>query len=318
MKSVQEWAEAFSASVRSVFQGKAETVEMVMVALLCRGHVLIEDVPGVGKTVLAHAVAASIGGKYSQLQCTPDLLPADVLGVSIYNQSTGEFEFREGPVMTNVLLVDEISRATPRTQSALLEAMAEGQVSVEGRSLPLPDPFLLIATESPVESEGTFPLPEVQKDRFCLSLRLGYPARDAELAIMRQQRSSESPLSRVTPVVDLERLIEMQRQILGVHVSPPLRSYMLSLVTATRSDARLALGVSPRGSLALYKGAQALASIRGRLFAVPEDVREIALPVLRKRMILKEDASSRGSTEEGIIQELLDATPVPPLEAAAS
>jgi MoxR-like ATPase len=318
MTSVQEWAGEFTASVRGAFQGRDETVEKIMVALLCRGHVLIEDVPGVGKTILARAVAASIGGKYSQLQCTPDLLPADVLGVSIYNQRLGTFEFREGPVMTNVLLVDEISRATPRTQSALLEAMAEGQVSVEGRSLLLPNPFLLIATESPVESEGTFPLPEVQKDRFFLSLRLGYPGREAELAIMRQQRSIESPLSRVRPVVELAQLVEMQRQILGVHVSPLLRAYILTLVSSTRSDVRLALGVSPRGSLALYKGAQALASIRGRTYAVPEDVRDIAIPVLRKRMILKEDASSRGSTEEGIVQELLDKTAVPPLEAAAS
>jgi len=318
MKSVQEWAEAFTTSVRSAFQGKAETVELIMVALLCRGHVLIEDVPGVGKTVLAHAVAASIGGKYSQLQCTPDLLPADVLGVSVYNQSTSTFEFREGPVMTNVLLVDEISRATPRTQSALLEAMAEGQVSVEGRSVPLPDPFLLIATESPVESEGTFPLPEVQKDRFCLSLHLGYPTRDAELAIMVQQRSIESPLRRITPVIELSQLVEMQRLILGVHVSPLLRAYILSLVTATRADVRLALGVSPRGSLALYKGAQALASIRGRSYVVPEDVRDIAVPVLRKRMILKEDGAARGITEEGIVQELLDRIAVPPLETAVS
>ena len=318
MSEVSDWAAAFTASVRSVFRGSDEPVRKIIVALLCRGHVLIEDVPGVGKTMLARAVAASIGGKYSQIQCTPDLLPADVLGVSIYNQARGEFEFREGPVMTNVLLVDEISRATPRTQSALLEAMAEGQVSVEGRSLPLPDPFLLIATESPVESEGTFPLPEVQKDRFFLSLRLGYPDRDAERAIMLQQRQASSPLSLVRPVVETARLVEMQRQVLTVHVSPLLRKYILRLVSATRTDPRLVLGVSPRGSLALYKGAQALAAVRGRTYAVPEDVRDIAVSVLRKRLILKEEGSAPGAAEEAILAELLGSVPVPPLEEAAS
>ncbi len=317
MSDISAWAKAFIASVKGVFQGSEEPVQKICVALLCRGHVLIEDVPGVGKTMLARAVAASIGGKYSQIQCTPDLLPADVLGVSIYNQARGDFEFREGPVMTNVLLVDEISRATPRTQSALLEAMAEGQVSVEGRSLPLPDPFLLIATESPVESEGTFPLPEVQKDRFFLSLRLGYPDRDAERAIMLQQRRTESPLSRVHAVATLEGLVEMQRQVLGVHVSPLLRRYILNLVSATRADPRLVLGVSPRGSLALYKGAQALAAMRGRTYAVPEDVRDIVVPVLCKRMIMKEGGAAREATEDAILAELLASIPVPPLAEAA-
>jgi MoxR-like ATPase len=223
MKAIPRWAAEVTRAVKTAFQGRDELVETLLVSLLCRGHVLIEDLPGVGKTILARAMAACLGGKFSQVQCTPDLLPADVLGVSIFNQSTGEFEFREGPVMTNVLLVDEISRATPRTQSALLEAMAEGQVSVEGRSLPLPNPFLLIATESPVESEGTFPLPEVQKDRFFLSMRLGYPDKAAELAIMEGQRASQSPLSVLRPIVALEDLVEMQRAVLAVHVSPLLR-----------------------------------------------------------------------------------------------
>jgi MoxR-like ATPase len=316
VKDIGEWAAAFDASVRSAFHGGKGVVEKVMVALLCRGHVLIEDVPGVGKTLLARAVASCVGGTFSQVPCTPDLLPADVLGVSIFNPARGEFEFRPGPVMANVLLVDEISRATPRTQSALLEAMAEGQVSVEGRSLPLPDPFFLIATESPVEAEGTFPLPEVQKDRFFLSLRLGYPDHDAELEIMRQQRLPTSPLSALRPVAGVEDLVEMQRLILQVHVSPLLRRYILSLVTATRGDPRLSLGVSPRGSLALYKGAQALAAIRGRSYAVPEDVRDIAVSVLSKRMILKGDAASRGATEEGLVRELLGRIPVPLAEPA--
>jgi MoxR-like ATPase len=314
MSTVKQWAQALEASVKGVFHGKDALVEKLVVAMLCRGHVLIEDVPGVGKTVLARAVAMSVGGRYAQIQCTPDLLPADVLGVSVYNQGSGSFEFREGPIMTNMLLVDEISRATPRTQSALLEAMAEGQVSVEGKSLPLPDPFMLIATESPVESEGTFPLPEVQKDRFFLSLRLGYPERDAERAIMEQQRSSRSPIEDVKAVAPIETVVEMQRSILSVHVSGLLRRYILAIVTGTRTDQRLTLGVSPRGSLALYKGAQALAAIRGRDYAVPEDIRDIAVPVLWKRLILKSDASSRGATEESIIAELLDRVPIPPME----
>jgi len=315
MKSIPLWAAEVTAAVKTAFQGRDELVETLLVSLLCRGHVLIEDLPGVGKTILARAVAACLGGRFSQVQCTPDLLPADVLGVSIFNQATGAFEFREGPVMTNVLLVDEISRATPRTQSALLEAMAEGQVSVEGRSLPLPDPFLLIATESPVESEGTFPLPEVQKDRFFLSMRLGYPDRAAELAIMEGQRAARSPLSALRPVVALDELVEMQRAVLKVHVSPLLRGYILAMVTRTRSDTRLVLGVSPRGSLALYKGAQALAALRGRDFVVPEDIRQMAVPVLRKRMILREEASSRGVKEEDVVNELLASVPVPPLGA---
>jgi MoxR-like ATPase len=239
-----------------------------------------------------------------------------VLGVSVFNQATGAFEFREGPVMTNVLLVDEISRATPRTQSALLEAMAEGQVSVEGKSMPLPDPFLLIATESPVESEGTFPLPEVQKDRFFLSLRLGYPDRASELAIMTAQRQARSPLEALRPVVPIADLVAMQRRVLSVHVSPVLRRYILTLVTRTREDQRLVLGVSPRGSLALYKGAQAMAALRGRAYVVAEDIRDLAAPVLRKRMILREDAASRGVREEDVVRELLEKVPVPPLGVA--
>ncbi|HET6485974.1 MAG TPA: MoxR family ATPase [Spirochaetia bacterium] len=311
---VASWASAVRESVRVAFRGSPQTVDRLLVALLCRGHVLIEDVPGVGKTVLARALALSVGGIFRQVQCTPDLLPADVLGVSLYNQATGAFEFRDGPIMTNVLLVDEINRATPRTQSAFLEAMAEGQVSVEGRSIALPDPFLLVATESPVESEGTFPLPEVQKDRFFLCLHLGYPSREDELAVMVQQRRPRSPLEEVRPAAGIEELREMQRRVLSVHVSDHLRAYILALVSATRSDPRLVLGVSPRGSLALYKGGQALAALRGRSFVTPEDIRDMALPVLQKRLILKSEPAGRGLTEENVVQELLSRTPIPPLE----
>jgi MoxR-like ATPase len=316
VNDIRQWAERFEKSVHMAFRGRSGIVETMAVALLCRGHVLIEDVPGVGKTVLARAVARSIGGRFSQVQCTPDLLPADVLGVSVFNPAKGSFAFREGPIVTNVLLVDEISRATPRTQSALLEAMAEGQVSVEGRSVPLPDPFLMIATESPVEAEGTFPLPEVQKDRFFLSTSIGYPDPQTERELMLALREVVPPLERIEPVAPLAELRAMQERVVGVHVAPELRRYLVELVRATRSDPRLALGVSPRGSLALYKGAQALAAIRGRAYVVPEDIRGIAEPVLRKRVLLRPEAAARGITEVAVIRELIGSAPVPPLAQA--
>ncbi len=314
--TVAQWAGRVTDAVRSAFFGKDEVTEKVLVALLCRGHVLIEDVPGVGKTVLARAVANTVGGMFKQVQCTPDLLPADVLGVSIYNPQSGEFVFREGPVMTNVLLVDEINRATPRTQSALLEAMAEGQVSVEGTSRPLPDPFFLVATESPGDAEGTFPLPEVQKDRFFMTVSIGYPDREAERAVMALGRAESHPLSRITPVADIATLIDMQQQVLQVHVDDSLRGYILALVAATRTDRRLALGVSPRGSLALYKAAQALAAVRDRDYVTPEDIQEVAYPVLRKRIILKAEGQSQRLGEREFIAGIVDSVGVPPLSDA--
>ena len=314
--TVAQWAGRVTDAVRSAFFGKDEVTEKVLVALLCRGHVLIEDVPGVGKTVLARAVANTVGGMFKQVQCTPDLLPADVLGVSIYNPQSGEFVFREGPVMTNVLLVDEINRATPRTQSALLEAMAEGQVSVEGTSRPLPDPFFLVATESPGDAEGTFPLPEVQKDRFFMTVSIGYPDREAERAVMALGRADSHPLSRITPVADIATLIDMQQQVLQVHVDDSLRGYILALVAATRTDRRLALGVSPRGSLALYKAAQALAAVRDRDYVTPEDIQEVAYPVLRKRIILKAEGQSQRLGEREFIAGIVDSVGVPPLSDA--
>ena len=314
--TVAQWAGRVTDAGRSAFFGKDEVTEKVLVALLCRGHVLIEDVPGVGKTVLARAVANTVGGMFKQVQCTPDLLPADVLGVSIYNPQSGEFVFREGPVMTNVLLVDEINRATPRTQSALLEAMAEGQVSVEGTSRPLPDPFFLVATESPGDAEGTFPLPEVQKDRFFMTVSIGYPDREAERAVMALGRADSHPLSRITPVADIATLIDMQQQVLQVHVDDSLRGYILALVAATRTDRRLALGVSPRGSLALYKAAQALAAVRDRDYVTPEDIQEVAYPVLRKRIILKAEGQSQRLGEREFIAGIVDSVGVPPLSDA--
>ncbi len=314
--TVAQWAGRVMAAVRSAFFGKDEITEQVLVALLCRGHVLIEDVPGVGKTVLARALANTVGGMFKQVQCTPDLLPADVLGVSIYHPQSGEFVFREGPIMTNVLLVDEINRATPRTQSALLEAMAEGQVSIEGTSRPLPNPFFLVATESPGDAEGTFPLPEVQKDRFFMTVSIGYPDREAERAVMALGGSESHPLSRITPVADIATLIDMQQQVLQVHVDDSLRGYILALVGSTRTDRRLALGVSPRGSLALYKAAQALAALRDRAYVTPEDIQEVAWPVLRKRIILKAEGQSQRVGERELIAEIVDSVGVPPLSDA--
>ena len=314
--TVAQWAGRVTGAVRGAFFGKDEVTEKVLVALLCRGHVLIEDVPGVGKTVLARALANTVGGMFKQVQCTPDLLPADVLGVSIYHPQSGEFVFREGPVMTNVLLVDEINRATPRTQSALLEAMAEGQVSVEGTSRPLPNPFFLVATESPGDAEGTFPLPEVQKDRFFMTVSIGYPDREAERAVMALGTADSHPLSRIVPVADIATLIDMQQQVLQVHVDDSLRGYILALVGATRGDRRLALGVSPRGSLALYKAAQALAALRERDYVTPEDIQEVAYPVLRKRIILKAGGRSQRVDEREFIAGVVDSVGVPPLSDA--
>lgn len=315
MVDVQAWAQKIQTTVGEVVMDKADVVEQLLVALLARGHVLIEDMPGTGKTLMARALAAAIGGAFKQIQCTPDLLPADVLGVSIYNQKTQAFEFKQGPVITNVLLVDEINRATPRTQSALLEAMAEGQVTVEGRSIPLPDPFFLIATESPIESEGTFSLPEVQKDRFFLSLGIGYPSADAELSVM---QSHGRRATDITPVSELTELTAMQKAALEVAVSDDVQRYVLSIVTYTRSDDRLLLPVSPRGSLALYKGSQAIAALRGRDFVIPEDVQAVAPAILRKRILIKNEFAAKGLDEDTVIDQILSSIDVPPFAEAVS
>ena len=316
MDTVSNWVKLIRDNVQQVFFGKEEAINTVLAAVLCRGHVLIEDVPGVGKTILGRAIALSMEGDFKQIQCTPDLLPADVLGVSVYNPKTEEFDFRPGPVITNMLLVDEINRATPRTQSALLEAMAEGQVSVEGKSLPLPTPFFLIATESPAESEGTFPLPEVQKDRFFLSLSIGYPGGDFEKQIMNSQKQLAHPLASIKPVSNVEALVEMQQKILEVHVDDVLRKYIMDIIGISRGDNRLLLGVSPRGSLAMYRGSQAMAAIRGRDYVVPEDIKDIAIPVLRKRVLVRSEYSARGLTEVDAINEMLEKVPVPGLKEA--
>jgi MoxR-like ATPase len=312
---VREWAEQIRKSTERAFFGKEEAIEKLLIALLCRGHVLIEDVPGVGKTIAARALGQSLGGTFKRIQCTPDLLPSDVLGVSVYNPKTGDFTFREGPILSNILLVDEINRATPRTQSALLEAMAENQISVDGKRIPLPEPFFLMATENPVEFEGTFPLPEAQKDRFFLTLKIGYPDRSSEEEILESQRRITHPVSDIEAVTELKIVLSMQQLVVDVHVSPALRGYILDITEQTRKENRLRLGVSPRGSLALYKGAQALAAIRGRDYVIPEDVKELFIPVCAKRVIVRSEHLVKGIMAEELLAEALDRVEVPILKA---
>ncbi|MFP4113165.1 MAG: AAA family ATPase [Spirochaetota bacterium] len=311
MQAVAEWARRIVESVETVFFGKRAVIERLLVALLCRGHVLLEDVPGMGKTILARALAASLGGKFTRIQCTPDLLPADILGVSVYNPSDGTFRFRKGPIMANIVLVDEINRATPRTQSALLEATGEGQVSVEGKRMELPEPFFLIATENPVEFEGTFPLPEAQQDRFLLSMSIGYPERTVEQRIVDSQRRLTHPVVDVEPVTEIADVHELQKQVVEVHVDQEVMDYVSALVEASRGHQQVRIGVSPRGTLALYKSAQALAAVRGRDYVIPEDVKELCRPVFAKRIILTSQAVIRGIAVDTVITSLLDSVPTP-------
>ena len=306
---VQQFAQIVVDNVERVIVGKRETIELLMVALLCEGHVLIEDVPGTGKTMLARAIAASLGLSFKRLQCTPDLLPNDITGVSIYNQRSGEFEFRPGPAFVHVLLADEINRATPRTQSALLEAMGEGQVTVDGVTRALSRPFLVLATQNPIEYEGTFPLPEAQLDRFLLKLSVGYPSADDEGQILLNLQR-EHPITAIQQVVDGARLLDLQRVVWEVHIDDTVRDYIVRLIHATRDHADLALGASPRGSLALFKTAQALAILRGRDFVIPDDVKALAMPALVHRLIVRPESALRGYTANRILGDLLASTPL--------
>ena len=302
----QGWARTLTAAVGRVIYGKEQVIEKLLVTLLCRGHALLEDVPGVGKTVLARALSTCLGGQFRRIQCTPDLLPADVLGGSVYHARTGRFEFRKGPIMTNILLVDEINRATPRTQSALLEAMSEGQISVEGDTTALPDPFFMLATENPVEFEGTFPLPEAQRDRFFLTLRMGYPSPDAEQEILHAQRRLTHPVTDLQAATDLETVRGLQRQVAALAVAPATEELILDLVERTRHDARLAYGASPRASMALYQGAQALAAVRGKAAGGADEVRELAPAILLKRIGVKPEQLLRGLQPEAVIDGILN------------
>jgi MoxR-like ATPase len=305
--SLTEFADRVIRNVETVIVGKRGQIELLMTALLCQGHVLIEDVPGTGKTMLARAVAASLGISFKRLQCTPDLLPNDITGVSVFNQGSGTFDFRPGPIFVNILLADEINRATPRTQAALLEAMQERQVTVDGVTRPLVAPFLVLATQNPIEYEGTFPLPEAQLDRFLMRLSLGYPGADDEARILRRLKK-QHPIEAVAQVVDGSELLELYDTASDVHVDESLERYILAVVRATRSHPDVALGASPRGSLALYKTAQALAALRGRDYIVPDDIKMLAPFTLVHRLILKPDSQLRGRSAEAILDEILEET----------
>ena len=307
---VRDAAQQILANVQRVVVGKADVVELALVALLCEGHVLIEDVPGIGKTTLARALAASLGCSFRRIQFTPDLLPSDVTGISYFNQKRQEFEFRPGPVMAQVVLADEINRATPRTQSALLEAMQERQVTVDGETYPLPRPFLVLATQNPIELEGTFPLPEAQVDRFLIRIGLGYPSEQEENDLLvRFER--EDPLPTLAPVAAPEAILQAQAAVRQVRVEPSVREYLVQVVRATRSHGAVELGASPRGTLALYRACQALAAIRGRDFVLPDDVKELAPVVLTHRILISPQTRLRGRRPEEVLQEIVDTVPVP-------
>jgi MoxR-like ATPase len=305
--ALTQFAERIIRNVETVIVGKRPQIEYVLVALLCQGHVLIDDVPGTGKTMLARAVAASMGLAFKRLQCTPDLLPNDVTGVSVYNQQANAFEFQPGPVFVNFLLVDEINRATPRTQSALLEAMQEQQVTVDGVTRRLPAPFVVLATQNPIEFEGTFPLPEAQLDRFLIHMTMGYPGAEDELQILRNLRK-QHPIEQIGQVVDGGELPALADLVTDVHVDETLEQYILGIVRATRNHPDVAVGASPRGALALYKTAQAFAALHGRDYVVPEDVREMAPLTLPHRISIKPESQLRGRDPRSIVADIVQHT----------
>ncbi len=309
VNEIQAFGQAVVDNIERVIIGKRPALEMIVVALLCEGHVLLEDVPGVGKTMLARALAGSLGVEFKRLQCTPDLLPNDVTGVSIFDQGKQQFIFVPGPVFTHILLADEINRATPRTQSALLESMAERQVTVDGQTRPLERPFLVLATQNPIEYEGTFVLPEAQLDRFFMKLSLGYldPASESQMLL---NLGGEHPIESLRPVVDGHQLPQLARQVWEVHVDETLREYIVRLVFATRGHRDLLLGASPRGSHALFRGAQAYALLQGRDYVIPEDVRHLATAVLGHRCIVSPESALRGVDIERVMAAVLEETPL--------
>jgi MoxR-like ATPase len=305
MTMVTDFADLVIRNVETVIVGKRQQIEMMMVALLCQGHVLIEDVPGTGKTMLARAIAASMGLSFKRLQCTPDLLPNDITGVNIFNQQTSSFEYRPGPVFVHLLLTDEINRATPRTQAALLEAMQEHQVTADGVTRPLPAPFMVLATQNPIEYEGTFPLPEAQLDRFLIRLPLGYPNTDDEITMLRNLRKHH-PIETIGQVVNGSDLLSLVETITDVHLDGSLERYIMGIVGATRSHPDLALGASPRGSLALYKTAQALAALNSRDYAIPDDIKRLVPLTLAHRVIVRPESQLRGRNADAILAEIVE------------
>ncbi len=314
MTKIQESGDRVIANVERVIVGKHNEVRLALVALVCRGHMLIEDVPGTGKTVLAKAIARSLGCTFRRIQFTPDLLPSDVTGLSIYNQKTQEFEFRPGPIMAQVVLADEINRATPKTQSALLECMEERQATIDGTTYRMPDPFLVIATQNPIEYEGTFALPEAQLDRFMLRLRLGYPQPLEEIVILDEQKHGH-PIDEIEEVLTVEELRELQAAVREIYVDSSVSDYIVRLVNGTRTHPDVYLGASPRGSIALYRAGQALAALHGRDYVIPDDIKALAEPALAHRLIIKTAASVHDVQAAQVIRELLDTTPIEPVRA---
>lgn len=296
-----------------VIVGKEVSMELLLTGLLAEGHILIEDIPGLGKTLIAKSLAKSIGASFKRVQFTSDLLPADITGFNVFDQRSGQFVFQQGPVMTNVLLADEINRTIPRTQSSLLESMEEHQVTVDGKTHSLPHPFFVMATQNPIELEGTFPLPEAQLDRFLLRIRLGYPEQDEEIAIL-QRFQEEDPLQGLSSVVTPSEVSHLQRARRKIHVSRAVKEYITSLVAATRSSPLLRLGASPRGSLGLMRAGQGFAALRGREYVLPDDIKALALPVLAHRLILKEEEQLRGTSQEDVVNRILDQVSVPVAE----
>ncbi|MEX2598373.1 MAG: MoxR family ATPase [Dehalococcoidia bacterium] len=306
----REIAERILDNLRQVILGKGDEQRLAVMTLMCRGHLLIEDVPGVGKTMLARSIARTVGGTFRRIQFTPDLLPTDITGVSIYNQKTSEFEFRPGPIMAQVVLADEINRASPKTQAALLESMEERQITVDGETHLLAEPFMVLATQNPIEYEGTFPLPETELDRFLVRLHLGYPAFADEIEVLESQRFSH-PIDSIGQVVDSDEVQRLQEAVKEIHVAPAVREYIVSITSATREHPSLYLGASPRGSLALFRLSQARALLDGRTFVLPDDVKELAFPALGHRLILSSAARIQGSTASDAIADVLERVAVP-------
>jgi MoxR-like ATPase len=310
MNDIQSFGNILIKNLEKVIVGKKQTIESIVVGLICQGHILIEDVPGVGKTILARSLAKSLGCSFSRLQFTPDMLPSDVTGVSIYDQSKKVFEFRPGPVFAQIVLVDEINRATPKTQAALLESMEEKQVTVDGVSHALPSPFMVLATQNPIEYEGTFPLPEAQLDRFLMRVRLGYPNMADEVEILERQQLRH-PIETLESVITVNELQTIMEEIKTVYVSRPVKRYLVDLVNRTRQSPDVYLGASPRGSLALFRTGQAAAALAGRDFVLPDDIKNLAVSVLAHRVIVGPAARLRELSAEKIVEEILENLPVP-------
>lgn len=309
MKRIQELAVRLKDNIQNVIVGKAKVVELIMISLICQGHMLLEDVPGMGKTMLVRTLARSMGCSFNRIQFTPDLLPSDILGVSVYNQKNNEFEFKSGPIMAQIVLADEINRTSPRTQASLLECMEEDQVTVDGVTYKLPRPFMILATQNPVEYGGTYPLPEAQLDRFLIKAHLGYPTYDEEMEIL-DRLENRHPISEIRQVFEINDLINMQSTVAEVHIDESLKDYIVKLVQATRTHPDVALGASPRGSLALMKTSKAMAGLNGRDFVVPDEIKKLAVPTLAHRLVLRPEAQLKGSRAEDVIDDVLRQVPL--------